>query len=514
MNFLPIAHLELRRAARRPMTYYSRCLAGLLAFSTGLAFVFAGFNRTMSAASAGREAFGLLAGAAYVLLAAQGILLTCDCLSLEKREGTLGLLFLTDLNGFDIVAGKLAARISRSLYCLMAAFPAFGFCIILGGVGLRDLVMVTLGLLNTLFFFAALGILISASVWRERAAASWGGLALLVLGVLLPILGLILNSTAFLALIPAGAMLAAPSLAAGIGSPPNVAASLLIPHALGWLFVGAASGLVPRSWTPAAKVNPPGRTAASHPRRSPTSARDPRPWVTEPAKPFFTTALLMIICAAIPAGVSLAGPSRLAVQWGQVALVTILLLHSVLKYQSAFQASRMLAGKQRSGELELLLTTPFGEAEVLRGCLIELKRSLYWPTLFALGVDLALLVCGWREDWFGDGLGWSIALLGEVLWLLANLISLSWVGLFLGLRLANPARAAGQAIFYVVLLPWLVAIAFAALVALLAGGRFGPELGVPSAGIFVIALFFCNSFFTGRAVNELRDNFRSWAAQT
>ncbi len=160
----------------------------------------------------------------------------------------------------------------------------------------------------------------------------------------------------------------------------------------------------------------------------------------------------------------------------RAALATILLLHSVLKYQAASHAARMLAGKQRSGELELLLTTPFGEAEVLRGCLLELKRSLFWPTLFALGVEPALMVCGWREDWFGGGLGWTIALLGEVLWSLANLISLSWVGLFLGFRLANPARAAGQAIFYVVLLPWTVAIAFAALAGWPAGGRFGPGL--------------------------------------
>jgi hypothetical protein len=512
MNFLPIAHLELRRAARRPMTYYARCLAGLLAFSTGLAFVFAGFNRTMSAASAGRAAFGLLAGAAYVLLAAQAILLTCDCLSLEKREGTLGLLFLTDLNGFDIVAGKLAARISLSFYCLMAAFPAFGFCLILGGVGLGDLVMVALGLLNTLFFFATLGILISACVWRERAATTWGGLALLLLGVLLPILGLILNSTAFLALIPAGAMLAAPSLAAGIGSPPNVAASLLIPHALGWLFIGAASGLVPRSWTPAANINPARRAIAT--RQSRTPPHHPTPWVTEPAKPLLTTALLIIICAAILAGALLAGPSWLAVQWGQVALLTILLLHSVLKYQAASQAGRMLAGQRRSGELELLLTTPYGEAGVLRGCLLGLKRGLFWPTLFALGVDLALLLFGWWKAWFGNGQAWAAMVVAEVVWLLVNLYSLSWVGLFLGLKLANPARAASQAIFYVVLLPWLLAMAFAALAALLAGGRFGPDLGLPGAGMLVISLVFCNSLFTGWAVNELRDNFRSWAAHS
>ena len=60
MNFLPIAHREMRAAARKPMTYYSRCLTGLVAFSTTLGFVFAGFNRVMTATSAGQTAIAFL----------------------------------------------------------------------------------------------------------------------------------------------------------------------------------------------------------------------------------------------------------------------------------------------------------------------------------------------------------------------------------------------------------------------------------------------------------------------
>jgi len=44
-------------------------------------------------------AFGIVAFG-FTLLC--GVFLTSDCLSEEKREGTLGLLFLTDLKGFDI----------------------------------------------------------------------------------------------------------------------------------------------------------------------------------------------------------------------------------------------------------------------------------------------------------------------------------------------------------------------------------------------------------------------------
>lgn len=503
MNFLPIARLEMRHAARKPMTYYSRCLIALLAISAGLGFVFAGFNRVMSTASAGQAVFGLLAGSGYVLLAAQAMLLTCDCVSLEKREGTLGLLFLTGLNGFDIVAGKLAAQVSRSLYGLMAAFPAFGFCIILGGVGLADFVNVALGLMNTLFYFAALGILISACVWRERAASAWGGLALLVLGALLPILGVILNFPAVLALIPAGAMMAALNPVVGMASPPPMAGSLLVPHMLGWLFIGAASYLVPRSWTPPTIAGPARRPASIRQTRSPR--HDLPPWVMEPAKSHLTAALLILICAV-------------GLLWMSVpaaAPVTILLMHSVLKFQAASQASRMLAGRRRSGELELLLTTPYDEDEILRGCLLELKRTLFWPTLLALAVDLALLIVGWCQAGFGDGLEWAGVVVAEVIWMLVNLYSLTWVALCLGLRLANPARAAGRAIFYVVLLPWLPPICFAALAAILAPGhRLEAEIFFPLALLFLFSLLFCNFYFTGRAVCELRDRFRETAAQT
>jgi hypothetical protein len=512
MNFLPIARLEMRAAARKPMTYYSRSLAALLAILTGLAFVLAGFTRLMSAASAGQAVFVLLAGCAYVLMAAQGMLLTCDCVSLEKREGTLGLLFLTGLNGFDIVAGKLAAQVGRSLYCLIAAFPAFGCCLWLGGVGPGDFVKAALGLSDTLFYFAALGILISVCVWRERVAAAWGGLALLLLGVLLPILGVMFKWPAFLALLPAGAMLAALGPGAGMLAPPPVAASLLAPHIMGWLFIGAASCFAPRTWVPAANATPAPRPAAARQTRLPS--RDLPPWVVESSKPVLTTALLFMICAVL-LGCALLGP-----RWMLYTTVpaAILLMHGVLKFLAASQAGRMLAARRRSGELELLLTTPCDEDEILRGCLLELKRSLFWPALFAIGVDLALVILGifgWGKAGIGFSPWWAGAVLVEVVWLVVNLYSLAWVGLFLGLKLGNPTKAAGRAILYVVLLPWLLLILFAVVASpLVLKLRFDPALTIPMSAVFLVSLVFCNTFFAGWAVNELRDRFRAVAAGT
>jgi hypothetical protein len=232
--------------------------------------------------------------------------------------------------------------------------------------------------------------------------------------------------------------------------------------------------------------------------------------VSEPAKPLLTTALLALICAVI-LGAALPAPSWMTLP---VAPVAIVLMHSVLKFQAASQSARMLPAKRRSGELELLLTTPYDEDEILRGCLRELKRGLFWPALIALGVD-ALLILDWQQSGVGDALGWAALVVVEVIWMLANLYSLSWAGLYLGLRLGSPAKAAGRAIFYVVLLPWFFLVCFAALAALLAGRPAllpAPDFGILLALVFVIAAVFCNLYSAGWAVNELRERFRALAA--
>jgi ABC-type transport system involved in multi-copper enzyme maturation permease subunit len=57
-------------------------------------------------------------------------LLTADCISQEKREGTLGLLFMTQLTASGIVFGKSLIHGLRSLTLLLGMLPILGlhFC--------------------------------------------------------------------------------------------------------------------------------------------------------------------------------------------------------------------------------------------------------------------------------------------------------------------------------------------------------------------------------------------------
>jgi len=70
-------------------------------------------------------AFGLLAG----------IFLTADCLSEEKREGTLGLLFLTDLQGYDVVSRQADRHLAARRLWAAGNFSQSSRCLcLMGGV--------------------------------------------------------------------------------------------------------------------------------------------------------------------------------------------------------------------------------------------------------------------------------------------------------------------------------------------------------------------------------------------
>jgi ABC-type multidrug transport system permease subunit len=101
---------------------------------------------------------------------AAGRLMTADCLSREKREGTLGLLFLTDLKGYDVVLGKLAATSLDGFYGLLAVFPLAGHSAADGGMTNGELWRMVLVLVNTFLFSLAIGLFVSAVNRDEQKA--------------------------------------------------------------------------------------------------------------------------------------------------------------------------------------------------------------------------------------------------------------------------------------------------------------------------------------------------------
>src|SRR2546422_2383449 len=133
MRFLPIVSRELRVAARRRSTYTLRLLAAAAAFSVILwlcLFPTPGQPPT----ALGKSLFTDLSILAFAYCLLIGPFITADSISSEKREGTLGLLFLTDLRSFDVVLGKWAATSLAGFYGLLAVLPSLAIPLLVGGV--------------------------------------------------------------------------------------------------------------------------------------------------------------------------------------------------------------------------------------------------------------------------------------------------------------------------------------------------------------------------------------------
>src|SRR6266536_3063732 len=170
MTVLPIVERELRVAARRPGTYWLRVTAAFVAIALFGWVLLTLLRDQVPSAMHGRYLFRALFGFAFAYCLFIGARLTADCLSEEKRDGTLGLLFLTDLKGYDVVLGKLAATSLNSVYALLAILPVISLPVQLGGVAASELWQSTLVLLNTMFFSLAAGIFVSTLSRNERKA--------------------------------------------------------------------------------------------------------------------------------------------------------------------------------------------------------------------------------------------------------------------------------------------------------------------------------------------------------
>lgn len=249
MTFLPIVDRELRVAARQRFTFWSRIVAATLAL-----IIFGLIQAIIQAAGgmsgAGQVEFAILKWAAFIFAAAAGLLLTSDTLSEEIREGTLGLLFLTDLRGYDVVLGKMLTQSLRAFYGLLAAFPIMGLALLAGGVTVAEFWRSLLVICNTLLFSLSLGMLVSSISRDSTRAMSAAFLFGIVFFLVLP----------FIDFVRAGFNPAKVHHVFGMADPaylfthagayrfPDFWPCLLIQNALAWAFLIAASLRAPRAW--------------------------------------------------------------------------------------------------------------------------------------------------------------------------------------------------------------------------------------------------------------------------
>lgn len=182
---------ELRTESRRPWNYWARVAAGAVVTAT---FMLTLGPRFWSTAN-GARLFYFTSSAVQDLIWLIVPLLTADCLSKEKREGTLGLLFLTPLTASEIVVGKSIVHALRASSVILAGVPVLALCILLGGVTLGGILFLLLDNLAALFLAMAAGLLASSCArdWLRSvlltavlATIFWSAFSYGIFGIALP----------------------------------------------------------------------------------------------------------------------------------------------------------------------------------------------------------------------------------------------------------------------------------------------------------------------------------------
>ncbi|HXJ59433.1 MAG TPA: hypothetical protein VNU68_22545 [Verrucomicrobiae bacterium] len=541
MTFLPIVERELHVAARRRITYWTRSGAALLA--TALAVWIFETSAAVAGASAGGHLFGILSTSAWVACLAAGVFLTADSLSEEKRSGTLGLLFLTDLRPADIVLGKLAASSLTGFYGLLAIFPVLAMPLILGGVSWWEFARVAVGLSGTLLFSLCLGMFCSACFRSERPtmATTAGALAVWAIPtVLVP--GLRVISPLTLHLLALGKP--------GFTSVSEYIFSLLAVAGCGGALLWCASWVLPGAWqdqpvrAPARwdwhwhwhwrwrgrwgwrgfGSKPKGETGESLPAagsvKPPRSLADSATLEVNPAQWLFSRhssgSLIWLV--------TILGASVLFLTWFNpspawwLQLFLICSIHGALKLCMAWEASRILEDHHRAGGLELVLVSRMTVVDILNGCVGTLRFMFKRAITLVICLDAISAVILVAKSLRGAGpLGRHDVLTGTLFtglillgMLLMDLWALSWLGMWLGLRHHRPWRAALECALRLFILPWVLPIA--ALV--LSGGSSTGVTGLPVALFLAwIGCSFLVAYGLGSgAKKKLHDQFRQKVA--
>src|ERR1044071_6463234 len=127
--------LERGRQGNLFRTWWRRVLVLSLGFSVFVvAYLVVGQWARLS--GVGREIFSGLGGFGLIYALLAGPLATVDCISRERREGTLGLLFLTPLRSYDVVLGKAVAASFDMVLGLLTVLPLLSLPLLMGGVTL------------------------------------------------------------------------------------------------------------------------------------------------------------------------------------------------------------------------------------------------------------------------------------------------------------------------------------------------------------------------------------------
>jgi ABC-type transport system involved in multi-copper enzyme maturation permease subunit len=493
MNLQPVITRELKTASRRRETWLLRVV---FTVGIGLAFGFGMLLPHVSPRERGQAVLICLVVCGYVLSLSAGPYLTADAVASEKRAGTLGLLFLTPLAGWEIVAGKIMTHSLQVGYALLAGFPLFFLPQLVGGVIWDEVTRILVVLILTLLLSLTCGLFWSTIAVEARTAVL-ATIACLVMFTLVPWLGIFISTLMSAPLSRASALVIASPMTPlvfafespyrigrALGWRPISGASIYWTSAgfsllLSMAFLSASGWLLPRVWrrfeARGSAASPSDDEAGSARAKLQKGLlrfeRAPLLWLAarslaEPHwwKPLRGAVLLFFVAMlCVSATNSRSEPGFVA------AFCAVYALHLATRIQFALTATERWHDDRKSGALEILLVTPVSDVDVIRAHHASVKRA-FRPALMGLlglNVVLELATLGFYDRLhMGNGAGavFTVFFIGGAVLTIADFAALRWLTLTESLRSPTQLKAATRSICRLLLGAW-AAFAIAWLVA-------------------------------------------------
>jgi ABC-type transport system involved in multi-copper enzyme maturation permease subunit len=452
---MPIARREMVVLARSRMYYRARVTTGIVTLVGGIAF---GIFYSRVGVQSTLPFLGVVGYMLSLMCIFTGAQVCADAIAKEKREGTLGLLFLTGLPAWQITAGKLIAHGISAFFGIFVTFPLLALLVIVGGVQPLDVFQMALALLNVLFFSASMGLFVSTISLEQKRAVGRASLMVMLFWWGLPLLARLNSSlggpfwlSELLLLCSLNSSFVPSMVGAGLGSSTNPWLNLLCLHLLGWAFLGLATALVPRQWQDKAEQSRFSPRAwwkklsfGNKKVRARLRAKllEPNPFVWLASRDrlrLLAVWIVTFVMAGIAGSIYYGTGNQAAVLVGYCFLVT--LIHRFMAIGAG--ASQLLV-EQEQGTLEMILSTPMTAREVVAGQFRAAARQLRGPVTVVLlvfaGTAFALWQPAARESWL-----LKASLVGALLLYLFDMYTALWLSMWGAAIARDPRRAAGAA---------------------------------------------------------------------
>ena len=472
---------------------------------------------------AGSDMFFAVSGIMIFLCNIAGIYLTADCLSEEKRNGTLGLLFLTNLRGYEVVLGKMSVGTIQAVLGLLAAVPMLVVPVLMGGVDPMLVLRMAVVLFATLFLSLSVGIVCSAIFKSSKVATGMAlGIMLflnfgpgLIYEILYEIFGRIMVSgisdiyifsTGYIyALTCEGGL--------GLGGQTDVEFNISMAVVLGIAILSILFAIwkTARTWQDqpvkiVTGVVSQKSSNAAH-RRARVLDKNPLHWLAARKKfgPGFVWLAFIIVFTfmmIVTDGFQyLFGFSNSRYSASGSFLMTLWVVSTMLKWWMAGAACERFRADRGESALELLLSTPLEYQDFARAHQERIRWQFLWPVVLIL--CLIPFMMGLSSD---DAL--KLYIVG-ILMFFIDVWATYFVGMHTSLTLRKPVYSSSLVVLKIHILPYLI---FLVLILIAATTNSGMDENGALAIWFLVGLL-NNAFWVGRANLFLGEKFRETAAR-